>query len=120
MKNENINIGKLIKDYINQNNIKSSDLAKKIGVSKQTLWNWLSNDDLSVKKICTISKALDFDFLVPFLLENTKKRMSENKSEHIPKVTIQLEIDPIQNEDLFNFIKQQKLYSFIKYDKNDK
>ena len=120
MQANDIHIGKLIKDYINQNNIKSSDLAKQIGISKQTLWNWLSNDDLSVKKICTISKVLDFDFLVPFLLDNTKKRMSENKSEHIPKVTIQLEIDPIQNEDLFNFIKQQKLYSFIKYDKNDK
>lgn len=112
MKNTDKNVGKIIKDTISQKGISNSELAKKIGVSKQTLWNWLSNDDLSIKKICTISEAIGYDLLVPFLLDSTLEKLSGESSSE-PKITIQIEVDPLKNNEVLEFIKEQKLYNLL-------
>lgn len=63
MKKCQIHVGRLIEVYIRQNNINASDLARKLGMSRQNIYDLYKRDDLGVKEILSISKILNHDFL---------------------------------------------------------
>lgn len=70
MKKDSIHIGSLVERYIRQNGINASELARKLGMSRQNIYDIYKRDDLGVKEILSISKALDHDFLRD-ILENS-------------------------------------------------
>lgn len=63
MKKSQIHIGHLIEGYIRQNNINASELARKLGMSRQNIYDLYKRDDLGVKEILSISEYLNHDFL---------------------------------------------------------
>ena len=54
MKKCQIHVGRLIEVYIRQNNINASDLARKLGMSRQNIYDLYKRDDLGVKEILSI------------------------------------------------------------------
>jgi hypothetical protein len=63
MNYKKIHIGKLIQTFVKENNINSADLARKIGKTRQNVYDLYKRDDIEVKLFLTISEALNHDFL---------------------------------------------------------
>ncbi len=59
---EKIHIGKLVKSIVRQNNIKDADFARKIGKSRQNVYDMYKRTDFEVKLLLTCSLALDHNF----------------------------------------------------------
>jgi hypothetical protein len=62
MEFEKIHIGKLIQDFVRQNHINSAELARRIGKTRQNVYDLYKRDDIEVKLFLAISKALNHDF----------------------------------------------------------
>ena len=60
---KNIHIGKLIQTFVIENNINSADLARKIGKTRQNIYDLYKRDDVEVKLFLTISDALQHKFI---------------------------------------------------------
>ena len=58
-----IHLGKLIQSFVKKNNIKSADLARKVGKTRQNIYDLYKRDDIEVKLFLTISDALKHDFM---------------------------------------------------------
>ena len=58
-----IHLGKLIQTFVKENNINSAELARKIGKTRQNLYDLYKRDDIEVKLFLTLSDVLDHDFL---------------------------------------------------------
>ena len=58
-----IHLGKLIQAFVKENHINSADLARKIGKTRQNLYDLYKRDDIEVKLFLTISEVLNHDFL---------------------------------------------------------
>jgi predicted DNA-binding protein YlxM (UPF0122 family) len=58
-----IHIGKLIQSFVKQNDISSSELARKIGKTRQNIYDLYKRDDVEVKLLLTLSDALDHNFI---------------------------------------------------------
>jgi hypothetical protein len=58
-----IHLGKLIQSFVKKNNIKSADLAKKVGKTRQNIYDLYKRDDIEVKLFLTISDALQHNFM---------------------------------------------------------
>lgn len=63
MQGEKIHIGAMVKDFVKQNNINASELARKLGKTRQNLYDLYKRDDIGVKEILSLSKAVGHDFL---------------------------------------------------------
>ena len=61
-KNE-IHIGKLVKNFVKENHINSAELARKIGKTRQNIYDLYKRDDIEVKLLLTISDALNHNFV---------------------------------------------------------
>jgi len=72
MYNKKIHLGKLIQTFVKENNIKSADLARKIGKTRQNVYDLYKRDDIEVKLFLTISEALQHNFLDSLLPEEKK------------------------------------------------
>ena len=57
-----IHIGKLIQTFVKENNINSAELARKIGKTRQNIYDLYKRDDIEVKLFLTISEALNHNF----------------------------------------------------------
>ena len=57
-----IHIGKLIQTFVKENNINSAELARKIGKTRQNIYDLYKRDDIEVKLFLTISEALGHNF----------------------------------------------------------
>lgn len=108
MKKEEIHLGKMIKEVAIQRDMQLIELAEKLGITKQTLNSWLNKDDISVKKLFTISQILNYDFFKHFRLN------SINNSTEKPRITIQIDIDPENNNDVLQYIRDKELYELLK------
>lgn len=62
MEIKNIHIGNIVKEYVVHNNINTSELARKIGKTRQNLYDFYKREDVEVKLLLTISEALNHDF----------------------------------------------------------
>jgi DNA-binding Xre family transcriptional regulator len=58
-----IHIGKLIQEYVKKKHIKSADLAREVGKTRQNMYDLYKRDDIEVKLLLTISDALQHDFI---------------------------------------------------------
>jgi len=69
MEYKKIHLGKLIQSFVKENNINSADLARKVGKTRQNIYDLFKRDDIEVKLFLAISEALQHNFiedLVPF------------------------------------------------------
>ena len=58
-----IHLGKLIQAFVKQNHINSAELARKIGKTRQNVYDLYKRDDIEVKLFLTISEVLNHDFI---------------------------------------------------------
>jgi len=58
-----IHLGKLIQSFVKKNNIKSADLARKVGKTRQNIYDLYKRDDIEVKLFLAISDALQHNFM---------------------------------------------------------
>jgi hypothetical protein len=59
----NIHLGKLVQTFVKNNNINSADLARKVGKTRQNIYDLYKRDDIEVKLFLTISDVLQHNFL---------------------------------------------------------
>lgn len=101
-----IHIGNLVKTTVKQNGYTLAEVARKIGISRQTLNGWLLKDDISVKDLFTISEVTEYDFLKMFC--------QPIESEQETKVVLQIEVEKSKTNDILKFIKDKQLYNILK------
>lgn len=63
MKRSDIHIGSLIKNFVKEKHINSAELARKIGKTRQNIYDLYKRDDVEVKLLLAISEALNHDFI---------------------------------------------------------
>lgn len=63
MNKNNIHIGNLVKNYVKENHINSAELARKIGKTRQNIYDLYKRDDIEVKLLLAISDALNHNFI---------------------------------------------------------
>ena len=108
MKKEELHIGKLVKEVAIQRDMRLIELAEKLGISKQNLNDLLKRNDIGVKKLFTISQILNYDFLKHFRLND------EENSTRKPRITLQIEIDPSDHNNVLQYIQDKELYELLK------
>lgn len=108
MEMENVHVGKLVEDACKQSNYKLIEIAQKCGVSKQVLNGWFKKDDLKVKVLFTVSKALGVDLVARF----TQPKETDQPT----KVVLQIEIEKDKSDEVLKYIKDKKLYELLKSD----
>ena len=62
MEHKKIHLGKLIQTFVKENNINSAELARKIGKTRQNIYDLYKRDDMEVKLFLTISEVLNHNF----------------------------------------------------------
>ena len=62
MNHKKIHIGKLIQTFVKENHINSAELARKIGKTRQNMYDLYKRDDIEVKLFLTISEVLNHNF----------------------------------------------------------
>ena len=65
-----IHLGKLIQTFVRENHINSAELARKIGKTRQNVYDLYKRDDMEVKLFLTISDALNHDFVKDIYPQN--------------------------------------------------
>jgi len=63
MSYKKIHIGKLIQTFVRENHINSAELARRIGKTRQNVYDLYKRDDIEVKLLLAISEALNHNFL---------------------------------------------------------
>jgi len=63
MNYKRIHLGKLIQTFVKENNINSAELARKVGKTRQNIYDLYKRDDIEVKLFLTISEALQHNFI---------------------------------------------------------
>ena len=67
-----IHLGKLIRTFVKENNINSAELARKVGKTRQNIYDLYKRDDMEVKLFLAISDALQHNFIEDLHLSNKK------------------------------------------------
>lgn len=106
MELKKIHIGNLIKETAKQRGYTLSEIARELGISRQTLNGWLKKDDISVKDLFTISKAIKYDLVKMFCLPE------ENEQE--TKVILHIEVEKSKVNDVMKIIQDKQLYDILK------
>ena len=106
MKKENTHIGNLIKSVITQKSLKNAEVARNAGITPQRLNNWLNKDDIYVKDLFRLCKALNYDFFEPF-------RLPKEEMEQETKITLQIEIPSELKSDVMKFIRDKSLQDLL-------
>lgn len=68
----NIYIGELIRQKVEELHWKYSDFARAINCSRSSLYNLFNSKDISVEKLILISRVLDYDFISEVYLSKCK------------------------------------------------
>lgn len=76
MKRNDIHIGNLIKNFVKENHINSAELARKIGKTRQNIYDLYKRDDIEVKLLLTISEALNHNFVNDIYPQNNTSEVS--------------------------------------------
>lgn len=107
MEAKKIHVGELIESICKSKDVSQSDLAKKIGTSRQNIRSIYKRDTIDVKLLFTISQALQYDFFNEF-------RIFDVKEVKKPKVVLQVEIDESKINDVLKYIDDKELYKLLK------
>ena len=97
MNEKEIHIGQLIKKIVRESNIKDIDFAKRIGKSKQNIYDLYKRSDVEVKLLLTISRALEYDFFQHF---SKREKLQETE------VSVQLKVKSENLDELFKWISE--------------
>ncbi len=108
MKTKEIHVGELVKNAVKDSGYTLSEVARNIGISRQTLNGWLNKSDMSVKDLFTISEAIGYDLVKNFCLPQNKNQEA--------KVILHIEIENDKVNDVLKLIKDKQLYNIIKRD----
>jgi hypothetical protein len=73
MNYQEIHLGKLIQSFVIKNNINSADLARKLGKTRQNIYDLYKRDDIEVKLFLAVSDILQHDFIDELRSSNEKK-----------------------------------------------
>ena len=73
MNYQKIHLGKLIQTFVKENNINSADLARKVGKTRQNIYDLYKRDDIEVKLFLTISDVLQHNFINDIYPSNNEK-----------------------------------------------
>ena len=92
MKYKKIHLGRLIQSFVKENNINSAELARKIGKTRQNIYDLYKRDDIEVKLFLTVSEALNHNFLediypqkkAPITIETVFEALKELVKEKLP------------------------------------
>ena len=106
MEVKKIHVGKLVREAIKQSDYGFSEVAGKLGISRQKLNGWMNKDDLLVKDLFTISEAIDDDIVKMFCLPK--------ETEQETKVILHIEIEKDRVNDVLKVIKDKSLYNILK------
>jgi len=77
MNYKKIHLGKLIQKFVKENNINSAELARKIGKTRQNIYDLYKRDDIEVKLFLTISDVLQHNFIEDIHPSNKKSDLDE-------------------------------------------
>ena len=114
MRMPKINIGKYIKDTVNNSGYSSAEVARKIGISRQKLNGWFQRDDMYVKDICAISEAINIDLLKPFCLSTKENNQQTKENNQSTKVVLHIEVSKEKMNDVLKVIEDKNLYDILK------
>ena len=106
MKNKEIHIGKTIRTICKQRGLALTEAAEEAGMTKQKFDYWLKKDDIPVKKLCTISKAVGYDFVALFV--------QPKEEDQEAKLKLQIEIPKDKQDEILKLIKDKSLYEILK------
>lgn len=107
MRAKEIHVGKLIEDACKQSNYKLTEIAQKVGVTKQTLNGWFKKDDIRVKVLFTLSEALGVDLVARFT-------QPQKDSPQRTKVVLQIEVEDNKTNEVLDYIKDKGLSGILK------
>jgi hypothetical protein len=62
MEKQKIHIGNLVQTFVKDKHINSAELARKIGKTRQNMYDFYKRDDVEVKLLLSISEALNHNF----------------------------------------------------------
>ena len=108
MEVKKIHVGNLVREAVNQSGYSLSEVARKIGHSRQSLNNWLSKEDLLVKDLFTISQAINIDIVKKFCLPCDGEEQQETK------VILHIEVERDKVNEVLKVIKDKHLYNILK------
>ena len=106
MESKKIHVGELVHSAINESNYSFTDVARKMGISRQKLNGWCNKDDLSVKDLFTISTVINKDLVKLFCLPKD--------DEQEKKIFIQIELEKNKVDDVLKLINDNQLYNILK------
>ena len=106
MNTEKIHIGEIIKETVKQRGYSLVEVARKIGISRQKLNGWLKKDDISVKDLFTISKAVNYDFVKQFCLPSEEEQET--------KIILHIEVEKGKINEVMKVIQDKQLYNILK------
>ena len=97
--------GEKVEQIMRQLGISKKDLASKLGVSRNTIFKWLKDPDLTYEKIKRIGDAIDYDFSMLFpdypYVTRTKHLMlhvNEPESEYTGLEACQRELEELKEK----------------------
>ena len=72
-----IHIGKLIQTFVKENNINSAELARKIGKTRQNIYDLYKRDDIEVKLFLTLSEVLNHNFFEDVFFQKADQSVTD-------------------------------------------
>lgn len=101
MKKMDLHIGNFVAKVCKERGYAYSEVASKIGISRQKFNGWLRRDDWSVKDLFTVSTAVGYDFVAMF--------NQADESAKGTKILLQFEIDELKAQEILNLVNFDKL-----------
>lgn len=83
-----------------------SEVADKLGITRQTFNGWLNRDDIYVKDLFTLSTIVGYDFVKVFC--------QPTETEQNTKVVLQIEVEKDKTNEVLSYIKDKRLYEILK------
>jgi transcriptional regulator with XRE-family HTH domain len=102
-----IHIGDYIKETVKQRGFSLAEVARSVGISRQKLNGWLKKDDIHVKDLFTLSKAINYDLFKPFCIVN-------EPPEQESKVILHIEVGKDKMSKVLKYIQDRELYNILK------
>jgi transcriptional regulator with XRE-family HTH domain len=75
----NTHRGKIVEFIVRRHPLGLSEISRKVGVSRRTLYNWFENEKLSMNDIKKIGVAIDYDFSKELPVEIYENSLSNLK-----------------------------------------
>lgn len=75
--------GEIVESIVRRNHVGLSEISRKIGISRRTIYNWFKNENLSISDIIKIGVIIDYDFSNEFPALIFEKGLSTIKTQEL-------------------------------------